>query len=182
MLADSLCMGCMEPKYDGRCPNPQSCGWIEGTPPQSPLQLPPRTILEQRYVLGKVLGQGGFGITYLSAELNKAEKLALKEYFPSSFATRGTDRRTVIYASPDTRAPYQYGLERFEDEGRTLLQFRDHANIVSVVNFFRSNGSGYIVMEYLDGVTLQEYLRQQPGGRLSLDQTLRILVPIMDAL
>jgi len=57
MLADSLCMGCMEPKYEGRCPNPQSCGWVEGTPPQSPLQLPPRTILEQRYVLGKVLGQ-----------------------------------------------------------------------------------------------------------------------------
>jgi len=117
MLADSLCMGCMEPKYEGRCPNPQSCGWVEGTPPQSPLQLPPRTILEQRYVLG----QGGFGITYLSAELNKAEKLALKEYFPSSFASRASDRRTGIYGSPDTRAPYPCGLERFEDEGRAYV-------------------------------------------------------------
>ena len=52
----------------------------------------------------------------------------------------------------------------------TLLQFRDHANIVSVVNFFKANGSGNIVMEYLHGVTLQEYLKQQLGGRLSLDQ------------
>jgi hypothetical protein len=178
----SLCMGCMDFKQSGLCPNPETCGWTDQTESHWFPQLPPCTLLDNRYVLGKVLGQGGFGITYLAADLHEYRKLALKEYFPSSFATRTTDRRTVTYAGSSNREPYQYGLNKFEEEGRTLQRFRHHPNVVSVIHSFKGNGTGYIVMEYLDGFNLLAYLRDQPDNKISYDATMRILFPIMDAL
>jgi hypothetical protein len=179
---DSLCMGCMDSKQGGLCPNPGACGWTEGTEARAFPLLLPRTILENRYVVGRVLGQGGFGITYLAADLREYRKLALKEYFPSSFATRTTDRRTVTYAGPGNREPYLYGLKKFEEEAQTLQRFQTHPNIVSVIRSFNANGTGYIVMEYLDGVTLLGHLRRQEDGKISFDAALSILIPIMDAL
>jgi len=181
VAANSLCMGCMDLKQGGLCPNPGTCDWTENRESRPFPQLSPRTILEHRYVLGRVLGQGGFGITYLAGDLQDYRKLALKEYFPTPFATRTTDRHTVTYAGPSNREPYQYGLKKFEEEGRTLQKF-NHANIVSVFRSFNANGTGYIVMEYLDGVNLLDYLKRQPGGKISFDDALRILIPIMDAL
>jgi serine/threonine protein kinase len=145
-------------------------------------QLAPRTILENRYLLGRVLGQGGFGITYIAKDLKEDRKLALKEYFPSSFATRVNDRRTVTYAGPGNREPYQYGLKKFEEEAKTLLNFQSHPNIVTVFRSFKANGTGYIVMEYLEGITLLSHLKNQRDSRLSFENALQILIPIMDAL
>jgi hypothetical protein len=180
--AEALCMGCMEPKKHGSCPNPHSCGWTEGSGNQSQVQLQPRTELKGRYVIGKSLGQGGFGITYLSWDLEQYKKRAVKEYFPSSFATRDSDRRTVTFSSPETRDPYQYGLNKFTQEARTLERLRGHANIVSVIEFFPANNTGYIVMEFLDGITLDSYLANREGQKISFDECLQILVPVMDAL
>ena len=182
VAADSLCMGCMDVKKAGACPNPDTCGWKDGTESGFFPQLPPRTVLENRYVLGRPLGQGGFGITYLAGDLQEFRKLALKEYFPTSFATRTTDRRTVTYAGPANREPYQYGLRKFEEEARTLQAFQNHPNIVTVMRSFKANGTGYIVMEYLDGITLLAHLERQSGSRLPFSDALRILAPIMDAL
>lgn len=181
VTAESLCMGCMEPKSKGLCRNPDTCGWLEGSPNESPLQLPPRTRLNKRYLVGKALGQGGLGITYLSCNLDNFSRLAVKEYFPRSFATRTTDQHTVTHSSPDNRTPYEYGLNKFIQEAKTLERLRGHANIVSVIEFFPENNTAYIVMEYLDGVTLEKYLRDQ-GGKISFDHSLQILLPVMDAL
>jgi hypothetical protein len=182
VAVDSLCVGCMDPKRGGLCPHPETCGWKEETEARSFPQLPPRTLLGSRYVLGRVLGQGGFGITYLGADIREYRKLALKEYFPTSFATRTTDRHTVTYAGPGNREPYQYGLKKFEEEGKTLQRFQNHPNIISVIESFKANGTGYIVMEYLDGITLLGHLKRQRNGRISFEEALRILIPIMDAL
>jgi serine/threonine protein kinase len=77
---EHICVGCMADKGVAVCcPH---CGWMEGTMPESPAQLPPRTVLQEKYLLGKVLGQGGFGITYLARDLLLGKKLAIKEYFP----------------------------------------------------------------------------------------------------
>ena len=179
---DSLCMGCMDLKKDGACPNPASCGWSGQTDVESFPRLPPKTVLEKRYVLGRALGQGGFGITYLSGDLQDYRKLALKEYFPSSFAQRNADRRTVTHAGAGNREPYQYGLEKFEEESKTLLKFQHNTNIVSVVRFFKTNGTGYIVMEFLDGETLLEFLKRQPDQKISFNDARLILSPIMEAL
>ncbi|MFL6417031.1 MAG: protein kinase domain-containing protein [Bryobacteraceae bacterium] len=176
-----LCMGCMDVKQNGRCPNIGSCGWTEGTRNPSELQLQPRTILVGRYLLGRVLGQGGFGITYLSFDLAVHCKIAVKEYFPTSFATRQTGSQTVTSSDPESREHYRYGLEKFSHEAQTLSRLRGQ-NTVAVMDFIEANETGYIVMEYLDGITLAKYLAGQENGRIGFEECIRILTPVMDAL
>ncbi len=174
-----LCMGCMADKGDARqCPH---CGWIEGTQPDSPLHLPPRTILNEKYLLGKALGQGGFGITYLAWDLNLNLKLAIKEYFPQDLASRAAGHSEVAAYTGAMGGEFDYGLEKFLQEARTLAQFDGHPSIVSVRDFFRANGTAYIVMSYLDGMDFKHYVAEQ-GHRLPFDRTLNIIMPVLDAL
>ena len=90
---ENLCMGCMEAASSRVCP---LCGWAADTDAASLFHIRPRTVLDVRYLLGRVLGAGGFGITYLGWDLNLGVKLAIKEYFPSAFGARGADRTTVV--------------------------------------------------------------------------------------
>ena len=139
MTPESLCMGCMADKGNARfCGD---CGWKEGTSAESPLQLPPRTILGRRYLVGRALGQGGFGITYLAWDLNLNCKLAVKEYFPKDFCTRGRDEHTVRALTERTRESFQCGLKKSMEEGQALARFPDHLGIVSLLGFFRANGT-----------------------------------------
>ncbi|MFZ0746422.1 MAG: protein kinase [Terracidiphilus sp.] len=160
------------------CPD---CGWQEGTEPDSPVQLAPRTILVGKYLIGRVLGQGGFGITYLAWDLLLGRKLAIKEYFPREICSRGRDTLTVQALSQRSRQDFQYGLSKFTEEGQNLARFRDYPGIVSLLEFFESNGTAYIVMAYMEGMTLKQYLEEQ-GGKLDFEATLAILTPVMDAL
>ena len=157
------------------------CGWVEGTPPELPVQLAPRTVLGEKYLLGKVLGQGGFGITYLAWDLLLNRKLAIKEYFPREICGRSRDNRTLQPLSQRSQQDYQYGLTKFVEEGRNLAKFRDYPGIVSLLDFFEAHGTAYIVMAYMDGMTFKQYLEEQ-GGKITFDQTLKILNPVMDAL
>ncbi len=172
-------MGCMGEKGDAEvC---ALCGWMEGTPPELPVQLAPRTVLGEKYLLGRVLGQGGFGITYLAWDLLLSRKLAIKEYFPREICGRGRDSITLQPLSQRSRPDYEYGLAKFVEEGRNLAQFRDYPGIVSLLDFFDANGTAYIVMAYMEGMTFKQYLEEQ-GGKITFDQTLTILNPVMDAL
>lgn len=184
MNPKTLCMGCMGPRGGSHCPD---CGYREGTPTESPLQLRPRSLLNGRFLVGRVLGQGGFGITYLACDLQSTHRnnqiLAIKEYFPSAVAIRINDGKTVSHSDSTAREPFHYGLEKFAEEGSTLMHLRakNHPNIVEFLDFFKSNGTGYIVMKYVDGVTLLDYLHQL-GGKIPFQTALNILVPVMDAL
>ena len=174
-----ICLGCMEPKGDGRfCPK---CGYAEGTPAESPLHLKPGTILKEHYLIGRVLGHGGFGITYLAYDLNLGYKLAIKEYFPQGMATRSTENASISVYTGNTKEQFEYGLEKFIDEGRTLARFDDIPEIVTAKDFFKENGTAYLVMSYIDGITLKKYAEQN-GGKLPLDAVLTIMLPIMKAL
>ncbi len=174
-----LCMGCMKHKVEADpCPH---CGWVEGTLPDSPAQLGPHTILAEKYILGRVLGQGGFGITYLAWDMLLNRKLAIKEYFPREICLRARDSRTVQPLASRSREDFQYGLTKFVEEGRNLARFRDYPGIVSLLEFFEANGTAYIVMAYMEGMTFKQYLETQ-GGKISFQATLEILTPVMDAL
>ncbi|MBS1830967.1 MAG: serine/threonine protein kinase, partial [Acidobacteria bacterium] len=140
----NLCMGCMELRSEATCPK---CGFVEGTDPESPLHLRPRTELHGQYLVGKVLGHGGFGITYLGWDLNLERKIAIKEYLPSGVAVRTGLNSDVMPFSGEMRKDFEYGLERYLDEARTVARFQTHPSIVSVLNFFRANGTAYLVME-----------------------------------
>src|ERR1700683_144624 len=179
MNSEQLCMGCMGEKGDAQVCG--LCGWQEGTPPDLPVQLSPRTVLGEKYLLGKVLGQGGFGITYLAWDLLLSRKLAIKEYFPREICGRGRDDLTVQAFSQRSRKDFEYGLAKVVEEGRNLARFRDYPGIVSLLDFFEANGTGYIVMAYMEGMTFKQYLEEQ-GGKIGFTQALNILNPVMDAL
>ncbi|HWP97501.1 MAG TPA: protein kinase [Syntrophomonadaceae bacterium] len=180
MEANELCLGCMAIKGEAStCPY---CGWVEGTQSDSGQHLEPGTILRGKYLLGRVLGQGGFGITYLAWDLDLNIKLAIKEYLPRDFATRGSgDTRISIYTSGDSQAFFNQGRDKFLEEARILARFEGHPNIVSVRDFFRENDTAYFVMNYIEGLTFKEYLQEQ-GGRLDFNKTLQVMMPVMDAL
>ena len=114
----------------------------------------------QEYEVGAVLGQGGFGITYLADDTNLIKRVALKEYLPRDFATR-TSSSTVVPNSSADAPDYRWGLDRFLDEARTLARF-DHPHLNKVHRFFEANGTAYLVLEYIDGQTLSHLLTKYP--------------------
>lgn len=176
---DHLCLGCMEDKgSELTCPH---CGWQVGTPAEAPQHLPPGMILHEKYLIGRVLGHGGFGITYLAWDLNLDMKLAIKEYMPRDFATRTQGKTMVSVFTGDLTTHFEHGLAKFLDEAKTLAQFSNHPGIVGVRDFFKENGTAYLVMYYLEGIDFKQYLETQ-GGKIPYETALLIMMPVMDAL
>lgn len=144
-----------------------------------PLALPKGTILAGQYTIDDVLGQGGFGITYVATDYKTGQKVAVKEFFPDSLAYR---EMTTVISYPGERAEnYEYGKENFLQEAKTLAEFIGCENIVRIYSYFEENGTAYFVMEYIEGVSFDNYLKDM-GGKISCDEAKNILVPIMEAL
>jgi len=141
--------------------------------------LQPGSILAGKYKIGRLLGRGGFGATYLAWDTILQVRVAIKEYFPRQLATRASSGSQVS-AAPGAQEGFDIGLQKFLSEARTLAQFRDHYGVIAVFGFFTENGTGYMVMEYLDGCTLEHYLSSV--GSLDAKTVLQILVPVADAL
>lgn len=154
------------------------CGRLDGVERLYVLALPPYSILNNRYFVGDVLGEGGFGITYRGRDLITHEKVAIKEYFPSLLCTRRSEQVTAK-AQKDVQYVL-HGLKRFREEAQALQTFH-HRIIVRINDFFEDNGTGYIVMPLFEGKTLAEYLEGK-GNRIDFDVALRISIHIMDAL
>ena len=148
---------------------------------QYPLALAPGRILAGRYILGRVLGQGGFGITYLAWDARDKVRVAIKEFFPDSLVMRQPDTTRVTLLTGDREENFRFGKEQFLAEAKTLAQFVDNPNIVSVYSYFEENGTAYFAMEYVEGKSLKSYLKEKEG-RLSWEETVQLLVPVMDAL
>ena len=142
--------------------------------------LPVGTQLK-RYVIGEKLGQGGFGITYRGFDLKLHMKVAIKEYYPSDFVGRSTDRQTVVLNAREHEELFGYGLKTFLKEARTLAQIK-HPRVVRVLNYFEMNGTAYLAMDYLEGEDLTAYLKRQPDGRLPWRRALALLLPVLDGL
>ena len=132
----------------------------------------------QEYELVRVLGSGGFGITYLGYDHHLDKAVAIKEYLPNDLAVR-TDNNSVLPKSTQDKADYEWGLARFLNEAQTLARF-DHRHIIKIHRFFRAHGTGYSVMEYAEGETLSEVLQRK--GTLTEAELKAILFPILDGL
>lgn len=130
------------------------------------------------YGFREILGQGGFGITYIAYDRNLAHEVAIKEYMPVDLATRAPDD-SVMPITPDYQERYEWGLERFIDEARTLAQF-EHPNIVRVRNVFKKNNTAYMVMDYELGESLQEILSRRKI--LEEEDIETVMFPIIDGL
>ena len=177
-MPHSICPACLQPDAGlSICAN---CGWSMQASTADALYLVPGTEVNPPYQVARVLGHGGFGITYLGWDANLQIKVAIKEYLPREFAHRDFGTGQVIANSADAQVQFQAGLNSFLAEARTLAKFQQHPGIVSVLSFFPAFGTGYMVMEYVEGQTLKNYLQRH--DRLNWTQTLDIFMQIMDAL
>ena len=174
------CYNCME-VFDSDfevCPH---CGYVISSLPAVAYHLYPNTRLNDRYVIGTVLGHGGFGITYNAWDTNLNIHVAIKEFFPNGLVNRIPGTKDVIVLSGNKQEQYQTGLERFLDEAKNTVAFASHPNIVNVFGYFEENHTAYYVMEYLNGQSVSAYLKQW-NGILLLDEALEITTSICDAL
>ena len=174
-----LCMGCMAP--DTGAPVCPHCGWRKAADAGSVLHLAPGTILNGCYLVGRVLGQSAFAITYLGWDLQLQRKITIQEYFPQAIASRAPGSSTVAPIGAEAEADFQYGLESFKSEGRKLARFGDHPCIAAVLNLFEANNTAYSVIGYLEGTTLTQFLAAS-GGKLSWEVAVQIMMRVMDGL
>ena len=146
-----------------------------------PHQLPAGTLIDGRYRVEGVLGEGGFGITYLGYNQKLGMPVAIKEYFPQGTTYRDTSGSNEVYVgTEDAESFFNHGKERFLSEAKTLVRFNSEPGIVSVMDFVEENKTAYLIMEYLEGETLQQYLKRH--GKLSATETFEMLEPMMRTL
>ena len=156
------------------------CGFDKANYKKEVGVLPPGSTLSGRYIVGRVIGKGGFGITYLAYDIKHEKKVALKEYYPTSFAARDDDGCTVVISHSDDAAIYKNGMEKFYEEASLVSKFNGNPNIVSVYEFFYENDTAYFVMELLQGCSLKSYIAEH--GCLSPEQALYIADRVSNAL
>lgn len=139
------------------------------------------TILDDRYVIGDVLGEGGFGITYSAINSNNGRRVAVKEYFCREYMTRHTSLGDQVTLTGESgRERFASDKERFLKEARTLRDFSGLPGIVKVLDQFEENGTACLVMEYLDGVTLKKYEAEK--GRMPAEAAFRMMIPVIRTL
>lgn len=177
-----FCYGCMAiiPKDTDICPH---CGFRDESYQANPRCLMLGTPLHNRYIVGKVIGEGGFGITYIGWDTVKETPIAIKEYFPSNVASRDCSHggsTFVYFFNEKDEDIYKNGFDKYTHEAEILQQFDDLDGIVSIHDFFHENNTAYIIMEYIDGITLKEYL--QTNGTLSPKETFELMMPVLLAL
>ena len=172
-----ICYMCMR-EYEGtRCPH---CGFAADTYEPFPTALAPATVLHDRYYIGAALGKGGFGITYIGYDLAAQKKVAVKEYFPSAVAFRDGLKETAVSVPAAQSGIYRSGVEKFYNEAVILSQLTGIPTIVQVYDFLYENNTAYIIMEYIDGTSVEQIVRRQGG--LDIDMVLTIYFPIIQAL
>ena len=179
-MNQAYCPYCMTPVKPGEpCPK---CGLTEGSYHSQPHHLPPGTVLADRYMLGRVLGEGGFGITYIGCDTRLELRVAVKEYYPGNHVTRNSAVSTAVTCFDGVAGRgFEKGRERFIREARTMARMDKTPQIVAVRDFFQENDTAYIVMEYVDGTTFKELVTQRGGG-MSAGELLPMLQPLFGAL
>ena len=176
-----LCPGCMAVLDEPDLPCPL-CGFDKTTYAPSPRSLRPFTILSGKYLVGKVIGEGGFGITYIGFNLDTELPVAIKEYFPSELATRDiTAGNALSIFAGESQQLYKEGLEKYLREARNLTMFSDLPGIVTVKDFFYENETAYIIMEYINGITLKQHLIKV-GGRMSQSEVTKMMKPVLESM
>ena len=149
----------------------------------TPRCLPEDIMLNERYKIGRVIGEGSFGITYIGKDLLLNITVAIKEYFPLSYGSRdvrGRDDYSIYIYHGKNSELYNKGLSDFYSEATILSQFHSLDGIVSVRDFFYLNNTAYIVMDYVDGITLKEYVRK--NGAIKGQEAFLMMKPIIRSL
>lgn len=172
-----LCESCFCEAEGDKCP---CCGFSAAEYTADPLVLPMGTKLNDKIVIGRVMGKGGFGVTYLGYDLRMEKTIAVKEYYPNGIAYRAPGGTEISIHDAKSEEAFEKGAEKFYAEAEMVAQFNGNPNIVSVYDYFRANNTVYLVMEFIQGVTLKNYIKKH--GRLSDGQALFVMDKIAAAL
>lgn len=179
MDLSQICTNCF--KYKGVtaiCPH---CGKESAPIPEESYHLFPGSLLCERYLIGEVIDSGGFGIVYKALDLKLSSIIAVKEYFPTSLMCRVPGNLKVSIFSGERALEYQKGIARFLKEAKMMAKFSKNNHIVNVMDYFTENNTAYIVMEYLEGVTLNKYLKAN-NNKISVNEALSIIKPVLEGL
>lgn len=175
-----FCLNCMRQLGEGVhfCPE---CGFDSQSYCAAPHHLKPGTLLNGRYQIGRVLGEGGFGITYVGRDNVLDLKVAVKEFYMSGFVSRDHTRSDTVQSTNGSfEQDFIHNRRRFLDEAKVLARLSGEPGIVMVRDFFEANNTAYIVMEFLSGYTLKDYLAR--NGKLRWESTWRLMKPVLESL
>ena len=174
------CIYCMEELRTRliTCPH---CGRSLEQQDSDPRYLKPETVLQGKYIVGAALGAGGFGITYVGWDTTLERKVAIKEYYPRLYSRRDDDGNTVTASAMNATDKFNAGLDRFLQEAKSLRELHGVEGVVAVDNFFRENGTGYIIMEFLEGKDVRTMLKESTE-RVDYEWCRRVILTILDTL
>lgn len=174
----SYCFYCMKEKGGAHfCPY---CGQPDSRDAQSH-HLHPGTILSGKYLVGYAIGEGGFGITYVGRDTTLDIKVAIKEYYPNGCVNRNTVVSPQVATTSEKQIErFQKGKNDFLYEARRLARFLKLPGVVGVRDYFEANGTAYIIMDYLEGETLSDYLKR--AGTMPAQRAFELMLPVVNAL
>ncbi len=173
----TLCMGCMEPlEHPGVCPN---CGYDDSSPAPSGY-LRPKTVLDGKYIVGKMLCKNGESALYLGYDSQSEEKVYVKEYMPDAICSRAGDTQEIkVY--PNAVVQYKNYMSEFIELNKELTRLRTMSHIVAPIDMFSQNNTAYVIMKYTEAETLKQYL-QDNAGELTWDQVKKLFPPLLTTL
>lgn len=174
--SQDMCPNCFTHHYNhGQC---QRCGYqMSSDSHRNDRILQAGTLLRHRYCVGKVLGEGGFGITYKAYDTKRNRICAVKEYAPNGQCRRAADKRSLEIASSNFNKPYAAGLKRFMEESQILMKLDNIPSVVNILESFQENATAYFVMEYLDGADLGQIVRTAEN-RLPVGEVTNIILQV----
>lgn len=172
------CPNCFSPSiYEGVC---SSCGYDQNVARKYDSVLPPMTVLNDKYVVGRVLGRGGFGVTYIGKSMSTGRTVAIKECMPERYCERDEHSLRLI-PKDESESAFVQCKEKLREEIAALYELSRNSFVVDIYEYFSENNTEYLVMEYINGVTLK-FLTQKAGGKTSLENATHILFTIGSAL
>lgn len=179
----SLCYHCMHQLGEEKIHNCPACGKpLKVRQEHASELLPPGTVLQGKFLIGYSIGFGGFGITYIGWDQVLQRKVAIKEFYPRQITARTDDGITVAVTDSAMKDRFQAGLQSFLQEARSLASLQDTVKgVVSISGYFEANGTGYIVMEYLEGMDVKNILKKS-GGKREYEWCRQVILTVLHTL
>ncbi len=174
-MGDSkYCNRCME-QYDSSLHVCPSCGYVESSE-YNPMYVPPATILHSKYVCGNLLEYNGEGATYIGSDITTGKKVFIREYMPINLCTRVKNKATIS-VNYNNLAKYKAFMAEYTELNKSLARLRNNPNIPPVLDMFAENNTTYTIFEYIEGVKMLDYLKEN-AGELSWEQVSKIFPPL----
>ncbi len=176
-----ICYSCMKEVNNEKKKTCPYCGEPMELPNREQSGLKPGTVLQDKYLVGKMIGSGGFGNTYVGSNRFLQTKVAIKEFFPGHLSVRAEDGATVSVSDAVSATRFGNGLNQFLQEARAIAGLKDVRGVVEVQSFFQENDTGYMVMEFLEGMDVKTILKRR-GSRMDYEWCRTVILTVLDTL